>query len=825
MFQKLWPFNSATPQGGSSLNNGPLDHGVSTKVKPVHASFNKGVPLNMKVIIRGDIRTGKTSVFERLQGLPFRHEGQYRTTEQIQVANIPWQYIHTQDIIKVEIWDVVDRGIQAGELKPNSSKPLKIDNSTSASPPTKPGTTDSAPHAAFALDASTIDVYRNTDGVILIYDISKAWTFDYVEKALEEIPASTPVLILSNFTDNSAPRPVVNFDRVEALMRQHNEERARLPCSPANLIRQLDTSMKTGLGLKEIHEYFGIPFLNVLRETHRKQFEQKTLEIMSLLKTLDGNSHIRPQLQQSQQPLHQDTSSSQSSYTYTANKAPTALASSSSSSVPLASSPSASAPLISASSQLGRGSKKQSSAIPAPIQTSVTQPPLHQPKPQTSTPNSPARKTRNEHTNVEIVSPKPFSAQAPPVLFDFNTGKLEEGFFQNVDLDSTKSNGHDEHSTLSEPQVRGNNAVKSFEPLKDERDADEGNPMVAEDEDINEEEEEELSKIQNRNNLAVATMPNIPMPNWTSDSVESDMVTQHSVFGSKQQSRVEELRDSSLDDPYGKSIFKDHEEMDRGVEDAFDGRGSFAQGDRTSDDYQQESNRSSSSIADAYPSFPHQIQEDSDLESQTDFPVASAMYYENGEPGFVEEEEEDGEEKKEATSRRSMLSSYAEMGDHTEANPWGSSSDLLHGTPATVAMGFQDTILQRSDVSKVDPFPSVSGPNSGASNGMTTEDADEAISLPTTLTTELSPIVEADTAAEESSPALSMVSSEGRGIVLQLGEVVQQSRDRDSESDDEKEPRSGGGSTEEINMTPTTPVESEKKKTKRKGKKKGKKAK
>ena len=68
----------------------------------------------------------------------------------------------------------------------------------------------------------------------------------------------------SNFSDDSNPRPVIASGQVEALMEEHNEERCKHPCAPANLVRHLDSSMKTGLGLKEIHESFGIPFLNVL---------------------------------------------------------------------------------------------------------------------------------------------------------------------------------------------------------------------------------------------------------------------------------------------------------------------------------------------------------------------------------------------------------------------------------------------------------------------------------------------------------------------------------------------------------------------------------
>lgn len=57
---------------------------------------------------------------------------------------------------------------------------------------------------------------------------------------------------------------MVTSDRVETLMKEYNDIRHKQPNAPANLVRHLDTSMKTGLGLKEIYESFGIPFLNVL---------------------------------------------------------------------------------------------------------------------------------------------------------------------------------------------------------------------------------------------------------------------------------------------------------------------------------------------------------------------------------------------------------------------------------------------------------------------------------------------------------------------------------------------------------------------------------
>jgi len=39
--------------------------------------------------------------------------------------------IDTKDIIKVEVWDVVDKGVQTGDLKgPSSGGALKIENNT-----------------------------------------------------------------------------------------------------------------------------------------------------------------------------------------------------------------------------------------------------------------------------------------------------------------------------------------------------------------------------------------------------------------------------------------------------------------------------------------------------------------------------------------------------------------------------------------------------------------------------------------------------------------------------------------------------------------------
>ena len=52
-----------------------------------------------------------------------------------------------------------------------------------------------------ALDAEFVDVFKGAHGVIIMFDVTKAWTFDYVKREAPKVPKQIPLLILANFID------------------------------------------------------------------------------------------------------------------------------------------------------------------------------------------------------------------------------------------------------------------------------------------------------------------------------------------------------------------------------------------------------------------------------------------------------------------------------------------------------------------------------------------------------------------------------------------------------------------------------------------------
>ncbi|XP_049887480.1 rab-like protein 6 isoform X1 [Pectinophora gossypiella] len=228
--------------------------------------FSKGVHFNMKILIKGDRNVGKSCLLQRLQGGPFIEE--YVPTDQIQVAPIHWTYKNTDYIVKVEVWEVVDKG----RTKKKPPLGLKLENQ-SVSTPSDDG------YETPVLDATFLDVYKNASGVILMLDITKPWTFEYVVKELSRVPADLPVVVLGNHCDMQHHRQVHPHHIEQAL--SHAKMTRTAP------IRYAESSMRNGFGLRLLHKFLSVPFLRLQKTSLLEQLQRNQKDMEEIEKELD----------------------------------------------------------------------------------------------------------------------------------------------------------------------------------------------------------------------------------------------------------------------------------------------------------------------------------------------------------------------------------------------------------------------------------------------------------------------------------------------------------------------------------------------------------
>ncbi|XP_055055148.2 rab-like protein 6 isoform X2 [Misgurnus anguillicaudatus] len=268
MFSALKKLVGSEPAG--QVKDKIIPAGLQSMNQSLQRRFAKGVQYNMKIVIRGDRNTGKSTLWHRLQGKKFQEE--YIPTQEIQVTSIHWNYKTTDDVVKVEVWDVVDKGQKiplpegVGKGK-KRGETLKLEN--------EPQETESE----LALDAEFLDVYKNCNGVIMMFDITKQWTYNYILRELPKVPNHVPVCVLGNYRDMGEHR-VVLPDDIRDFIAGLNRPLG------SSYIHYAESSMRNGFGLKYLHRFFNIPFLQLQRETLLRQLETNQLDIDATLEEL-----------------------------------------------------------------------------------------------------------------------------------------------------------------------------------------------------------------------------------------------------------------------------------------------------------------------------------------------------------------------------------------------------------------------------------------------------------------------------------------------------------------------------------------------------------
>ena len=157
--------------------------------------LGRGANYNLRLLIRGDLQTGKTQLWRRLQGLGFAAE--LPTTRTLGTVHLDWTCERSPDVVKVEAWDVVDADLTRSAREPPGGSLTFAHSQPGASP----------------RSTATLDVWRGAHACVCTFDPRKRWTFAYAQRLLGDAPAHVPVLLLANFADllddapPSAPPP------------------------------------------------------------------------------------------------------------------------------------------------------------------------------------------------------------------------------------------------------------------------------------------------------------------------------------------------------------------------------------------------------------------------------------------------------------------------------------------------------------------------------------------------------------------------------------------------------------------------------------------
>eukprot|EP01134_Creolimax_fragrantissima_P005062 CFRG5062T1 len=252
---------------------------VSNRISPgLRDKFSRGI------VVRGDNNVGKSTLLRRLQGKDFNHK--YIPTPQIEATTIGWNYNKTEELVKVEVWDVVDHARVRAYHHPNS---LKLHNDVENSNPKQ--SSEDISHSSNATadrgrgfshtfcDAQFVNVYKDTHAVIFMLDITKPWTFLYVQRNAAQVPVHIPVLLLANKVDLKQDRQVT-VEELTAWTENmaHDTERD---------VRFVEVSLKDGFGLKYLHSYLSLPFLRLQRKTLTEQMETNTNNLKDVRNKLD----------------------------------------------------------------------------------------------------------------------------------------------------------------------------------------------------------------------------------------------------------------------------------------------------------------------------------------------------------------------------------------------------------------------------------------------------------------------------------------------------------------------------------------------------------
>mgnify|MGYP003948420289 CR=1 FL=1 len=258
------------------------ERGIASMDAEFRQKYAKGAKFNFKVVLRGDIGTGKSTLMRRLRGGTFIPE--YTPTPEIKTSHIKWTARSSpEDNVMLEVWDVVDKA--AKRAVSDALKTMAHDGARASESHVMMGAKEGG--HTYPLDASVIDVYKGAHAAVFLVDPSKRWTYEYAKRELAAAPEHVPTAILLNFRDYPASKRLLRADEVEADCGYAFKGRPFRPFV-------METSLLNCYGLQALSTFLHIPFLCLKRAALEQAVALNTKAIVQAqeaLKHVKGNAY------------------------------------------------------------------------------------------------------------------------------------------------------------------------------------------------------------------------------------------------------------------------------------------------------------------------------------------------------------------------------------------------------------------------------------------------------------------------------------------------------------------------------------------------------
>lgn len=224
--------------------------------------MKKGIRYNMKVILRGPRATGKTTLLARLSGHSFSSSYYPSTEIGATTLRLLGESCAPQHGTKVDIWDVVDEGRHRSGPPPRITPGHQTAQSSFLSAHMHPQQVQDMVRTA--ADARSIDVYQGCQLVMFLIDPRRRETFDYAIQHAQQVPFTTCVLFLLNFSDVADSQRVVEEAAVQrwcslgrrttTAMVHHLLEGREAPLNFSVPPMWASISARTGAGMQRVYE-------------------------------------------------------------------------------------------------------------------------------------------------------------------------------------------------------------------------------------------------------------------------------------------------------------------------------------------------------------------------------------------------------------------------------------------------------------------------------------------------------------------------------------------------------------------------------------------